>query len=253
MGRVYRFFIEGREAELGSDFRITLGQNDEILDQLTKVLRVREGDNLVLLDTANQFGDTPDVFSYEVSLAHKKEVGLKFISKERCENELGFELELVLCMPNKPDKLSLILQKAVELGVSAVRIAEGDNSQMKHDLKPVRMARIMKEAAEQSERAFIPTVSFEGKLCSFLGALNESDRESVFIAMERMDEGGVYDFSGEGKCMIVVGPEGGFSDAEKSFVSAQELKTFTLGKRILRMETAAIVALGLASISSPLQ
>lgn len=247
MGRIYRFFIEECEGDLGSDFKITTGKNDDILNQLTKVLRVGTGDKLVLLAMENRFGEESFEYFYDIVSAHKKEVMLRFNEKLLCQNELGYELELVICLPNKPDKLSLILQKAVELGVSNIVLVDGDNSQMKHEIKNDRLARIIKEAAEQSERAYVPSFELSGKLSQYLETLSENDRKSLYIAMERLDVSGGLDFPGHGKCMVLIGPEGGFSDNEKRLIQNQELKTFSLGKRILRMETAAIVALGLVS------
>jgi 16S rRNA (uracil1498-N3)-methyltransferase len=242
MARIYRFFLENG-TDLGKDCSILPGKNDEVLDQLIKVLRVRAGDMIVLLDADAGDGDE---YSYEVISAHKKEVALKFLAIKKNENELSFDLNLILCLPNKPEKLSFILQKAVELGVCKVFVVEGENSQMKHALKQDRLHRIIREAAEQSERAVIPEVIIGGRLLDFL---KSGKAKNVYAAVERLTEENVVSDLKRymDEVSILVGPEGGFSEVEKDFFKANGIKEFSLGKRILRMETAVILALGLVT------
>lgn len=253
MSRSYRFFTE-ELAQFGDEIVLGGGLEDGILAQLSKVLRVKAGDEVVLIPpTANagplagrNLGGGPFFeFHYEVVSTHKKEAVLKLIEKVENSNELGFGLELVLCLPNKPDKLSFILQKAVELGVSRVILVKGDFSQMKHELRMDRLEKIMKEAAEQSERAYVPELVIEGNLKDYL----KGDFGDLLVAMEREDSVGLKDVLEDvsGDVSVLVGPEGGFSDEEKVSVRTHRLKTFTLGKRILRMETAVVVALGIFS------
>ncbi len=262
---------------MGGDLTLAGGIESEISDQLVKVLRAGKGDTVVLISGVTG-GDGAEgggagagdgaaggagaggpyyEYVYEVESAHKKEIALKFIEKKENLNECGRRLNLILCLPNKPDKLSLILQKAVELGVSEVTLVSGDNSQMKHEIKTERLNRIMKEAAEQSERAFVPGVCLEGGLTDFLGGLEAAARGDVLVALERSDAPALTDMQAvtdgitkknAAGLFLIVGPEGGFSEREKSFFAEKDYAIFSLGKRILRMETAAIVALGVLTM-----
>lgn len=254
MSRSYRFFIDGiNAAELEKEVLLNASEHPNLVEQMGKVLRVKEGDSIVLLPVQAAAGETFE-YVYEVAGAHKKEVALTFVKKVLNENELEFPLGLVLCLPNKPDKLSLIVQKAVELGVTEIILVSGEFSQMKHKLREDRLGSIVREAAEQAERAVVPSLSIRGSLEDYL---RETGGGAMLVAMERSNDKSLAealeDFKGtENGVRILVGPEGGFSDAEKALIEELDLITFTLGKRVLRMETAAIVAIGIVA-TTPLR
>lgn len=242
---MYRFFTgELKEPDLGEK-EVVLSNRLEsaVFDQLVKVLRVKPGDEVVLL--TGKDGPPFFEFRFEVVSANKREVGLIFRSRNENLNELSFGLELVLCLPNKPDKLAMILQKAVELGVRRVVLLKSEFSQMKHDLRPDRLEKIMREAAEQSERAVVPALELKGSLVDYIAKAG-----NFLVAMERKDAELLPDVlqSISGDISILIGPEGGFSAAEKEAINAAGLRCYSLGKRILRMETAVILSLGMAAM-----
>lgn len=241
MARVYRFFSQDVQ-DFEHDVALSGNTDPDIVEQLGKVLRVQPGDDVVLLPMAVS-GPPFFEYRYTVANAHKKGVELSFQEKTENLNELGFSMELVLCLPNKPDKLSMILQKAVELGASRITLVEGDFSQMKHALREDRLQKIMKEAAEQSERAVVPELVVAGKLKDYLR--DAPDR--LLVAMERKETKGLMELLDDGDVAVLVGPEGGLSDEEKAIIEQRGLPCFSLGRRVLRMETAAIVALGMAA------
>lgn len=242
MARVYRFFTQDIQ-KFEEDITLSSNIEPDIVEQLGKVLRVKSGDEVVLLPQSAH-GAPYFEYRYIVQNAHKKGVELSYQEKKENTNELGFMLELVLCLPNKPDKLSMILQKAVELGVSQVTLVEGDFSQMKHSLREERLHKVMAEAAEQSERPIVPQLMVSGGLKNYLRSLNG---KPLFVAMERSESARLSELLNGKDGAILVGPEGGFSDEEKALIEELHVPCFTLGKRILRMETAAIVALGIAA------
>ena len=271
MARSYRFFVTDVK-KFETDVTLSGSVEPDVVEQLGKVLRAKVGDQVVLLpvaaadsggadgvadaassDLAADSGRSNDAqkrfeYVYEVASAHKKGVELKFVKKVENRNELDFGLELVLCFPNKPDKLSLILQKAVELGATRLTLVKGDFSQMKHGLREERLAKIVKEAAEQAERATVPEVVVGGALREFLGEA----ADGLLVAMERAENQSLPEIlkSRENyeNISILVGPEGGFSDEEKALVQELNLRCFSLGRRVLRMETASIVSLGMAAM-----
>lgn len=268
MARHYRFFLRN-PATLSSfqhaeSFELDEKLEGEIVFQLVKVLRVKTGDRVTLIP---QNQDAPFCeYAFEVAAAGKHSIALTKKSGLPNTNELGFPLELFLCLPNKPEKLEFIIQKAVEIGVSVVRLFESDFSQMKHHLREERLRKILIEAAEQSERAVVPELIIGGPLKKFLEGAADSEAENIFVAMERLAKVAAPEtadsrsvegkkdnpFSGSDKSVgicVLIGPEGGFSDQEKKLMAGRSLKTFSLGKRILRMETAAIVSLGLAALA----
>lgn len=256
MARCYRFFLKNPQAhqllEAKKDFSLFENIESEVFFQLVKVLRVKEGDQIVFLPDKPSEQSTNIEYRYKVVQANKKEIVLEFVEAKQNTNELPYELELVLCLPGKPEKLEFILQKAVELGVSKIILVEGEFSQIKHRLRPERLERIIVEAAEQSERAYIPKLEIQGKLSDFL---NECPSEELWVAMERVEENKYNEISlmdvghrDLRKKVVLIGPEGGFSPPEKDLIIHKGFPCFSLGKRILRMETAAILSLGMVAM-----
>lgn len=281
MARIYRFFTRhitdsGLPTKAERPLHLLENIEPEIFFQLAKVLRVRNGDEVVLIPALQN----PPYFEYKyvVESTDKKDIVLRFMEKTENTNEPEKPLSLMLCVPNKPEKMEFILQKAVELGAKRILLLEGDFSQMKHTLRADRLEKIMAEAAEQSERAIIPEIVSAGKLKSYLKALPKEELKNIFVALER--EVGATGDSGakvgaetkkresaidlfrqksisepnraaaaSSSISVLVGPEGGFSNEEKALIYDLNITCFSLGKRILRMETAAILSLGMAMLS----
>ena len=160
-------------------------------------------------------------------------------------SEPTLAVTLYMGMP-KGDKLELIVQKAVELGVTAiipvitarsiVRVVGKDAEK-----KRVRLQRIAAEAAGQSGRGIIPTV--EAPL-SWKTALARLAKENTLLCYEGGGAPiGTLISPADTTVSLVVGPEGGFDPAEVEAVTAVGGKIATLGPRILRCETAPLAAL----------
>lgn len=176
------------------------------------------------------------------------------IVKELSENrELDNEITLLYCLP-KGDKLDLVIQKATELGVknivgviSSRTIVKIDEKDKKRKIE--RFNKIIKEAAEQSKRAFLP---------SFLDVIDYKDISKYkskhnFIAYEgeALNQNTLFENLNAIKkyetISIIVGAEGGFSPSEVEFANENDFKNVSLGKLILRSETAAIYFLSVLS------
>lgn len=252
MAKNYRFFLRHPETfqlfEHQQQFVLDERDEPEIVFQLIKVLRVKPGDTVTLLPSG---AAVMTEYVFDVAASSKR--GVELTLKERHPNghELDGELGLLLCLPNKPEKLELIVQKAVEIGATRIDLVHGDFSQMKHQLRPERLQKILMEAAEQSERGTVPVLQLHGQLTDFLTALAPEERNSLAVAMERSHGANTLnDLSGKTgrRITVLVGPEGGFSDTEKTLIDQLQIRTFSLGKRVLRMETAAILSLGMAAL-----
>ncbi len=248
--RIFRFILENsildpETLQIEKVFVLKKTQENEIFLQLKTVLRSRIGDRVVLLNKITV--DNP-VKAYEfhfslVEINHEELVLELFDLKENC-NELPAKLELAFCLPNKPNKLDLVLQKATELRASKIHLIESDFTQFKHQLKSERLQKILIEAVEQSERGKIPIIEH---IKDFPNFINENAAD-IFIALERANSKPALQMKPAAKNVILIGPEGGFSEAEKQQIEQLELHTFSLGNNILRNETAAIVALGIFSL-----
>jgi len=260
MAREHRFFTHDIQDSSGFQKQLTFSETLEsaIFWQLTKVLRVKPGDRVCLLAPVRE-GDSNTEFLYSVADTNKKAVVLSLADRRENHNELSFELELLLCMPNTPDKLSFILQKSVELGVKKFILVDSDNSRMAQKLRPDRLERIMTEAAEQSERAVLPHIEMSHNLKAFLEMQTTLPKKmQIYAAVERMEREGNESMNRfeifekmdvNNGAIVLIGPEGGFSDEEKQLIQ-KTCQSFSLGKRVLRMETAALLALGLFTLRS---
>ena len=179
----------------------------------------------------------------------KTEVLVKLLSQKAAPADTKVQVTLYQGLP-KGDKLELIIQKCTELGVSRIVPFQSSRTvvkleQDKIDKKLERWQKIVQEASQQCKRTQRPQVCAPIELAD-AGAWRS---EQNFVAYE--DEalhGGLLSAQLEkGRSVtLVIGPEGGFSPAEIERLQAQGYRCCSLGKRILRAETAAVAAVCLA-------
>jgi 16S rRNA (uracil1498-N3)-methyltransferase len=175
----------------------------------------------------------------------KSELELHQVEVEELKTELPVKIKLVYGLP-RLEKFELVLQKAVELGVSSVvpfiseySIVKLDDDRI--DSKMLRWNKIIKEASEQSHRSKLMEVLPPIKINDLRVNLSEIN----IVADENKNSNGTNDLvkilkSNHKSLTILVGPEGGFSPSELKIFSNFGFKSVSLGKRILRSETAAI-------------
>jgi 16S rRNA (uracil1498-N3)-methyltransferase len=217
---------------------------------LTRVMRLGAG------DPVRVFNGRDGEFDGEIAEASKSAVRLALGSQTRAQ-QTGPDLWLLFA-PLKKDRTDFVVEKAVELGVSEIRpvLTERTNSE---NVRVDRLARLAIEAAEQTERLDVPPVREAQRLFAALDSW-PADRTLIF-ADEAGDDAG-RPWGGEsgkaaplaetlramadGPAAILIGPEGGFSPAERSRLrSLPFVKAVGLGPRILRAETAAVAALAI--------
>lgn len=252
--KMNRFFFQKNKLING---HIVIEGEDVI--HISKVLRLAEGDQMVLCD-----GDGFDYIS-EIKAIDKTFVKAEVLEKKVAISEPTMETTLFQGIP-KGDKMDLIIQKSVEMGISRIVPVLMHRSIVKIDnekdgrKKQERWQRIAMEAAKQSGRGSIPEVTVP---VSFKEALKMSDhidykilpyekeeslsiKKSIndFLDGARAKAGNMDDSSRMNVLVaIMVGPEGGFEVKEVEKAMNDGFKPVTLGKRILRTETAGFVAL----------
>lgn len=146
----------------------------------------------------------------------------------------------------KPDNFELAVQKATELGVKKIVPFTSQFSQIAPNrINLSRIQKIATEACKQCERALIPTVCSPINFNQLINELSKFD--AVVFANERTGEKNISSLSKTAQNIaIVIGCEGGFSEQEKTeLLSLNNVISLTLGKRILKAETASVVALAL--------
>lgn len=224
-----RLFVEH---ELGEGVAVTIGGN--AAHYLGKVMRVAPGNAVILCDNAT--GE----WATRVVEVGKRSVDLEVVDHLRPREDVP---DVWLCPALlKKDRFDIVLEKATELG--AARIQPVITRRCVADKLNMDRARtIATEAAEQSARTTLPELAEPVKLDALLRDW-PADR-ALFFADEEGGEPAADAFCyHDGPAAILIGPEGGFDDAERAAIRAlPQARPITLGPRILRGETAAIAAL----------
>lgn len=263
---MYHFFVEPSQVH-GDQIEILGGD----VNHIRNVLRMREGEALLVSDG---YGN-----EYRCRIQDFAEclIQVRVEEKRRVESELSSRITLFQCLP-KGDKMELVVQKAVELGVSAVVPVASKRCVVKLDArkeenKRRRWQAIAESAAKQSGRAVIPQVE---PVTDFSGALLQAGKLDLclipyecaeeLLKAECEDQGSSELLSGhitgqskkspmektreiirqikKGQSVgILIGPEGGFEKSEVEAAMKAGAVPVTLGKRILRTETAGLCIL----------
>lgn len=227
---IVRLFLN-RSIEQNDLIQIT----DSDFHYLSKVMRKTEGDIVALFNGINGQWDC------EVIAVEKKTLLLRAIKQTRLQ-ESERKLTLFFAPIKNPDA-AWIVTKATELGVTDIQPMLTTRSVVtKVNLDKLKLA--AKEAAEQSERITIPNIH---DIQPYAKAIESFDGEMIFLDESGRGESAKVALHGEfqNPC-IIVGPEGGFTAEELNLVkSKKSCILITLGKRILRSETAIIAALSL--------
>ncbi|MEM6475850.1 MAG: 16S rRNA (uracil(1498)-N(3))-methyltransferase [Pseudomonadota bacterium] len=201
---------------------------------LGKVMRVREGDTIILCD--DQTGE----WAARVGQVGKRRVDATVVERLRPRESVP---DLWLCAALlKKDRFDLVLEKATELGAGRIQpVITRRCVANKHNLERART--ITTEAAEQCARTALPELAEPVKLDALLRDWPQ-DR-ALFFADEEGGEAAALAFAAHsGPAAILIGPEGGFDDAERAAIRAHpQARAIGLGPRILRGETAAIASL----------
>lgn len=207
---------------------------------ISRVLRMKKGDEVTLCDGEGMFYDAVlDDFDAKSVTAH--------ITKKYCApTEPKVRITIYQGVPKNP-KLETIVQKATEIGVARIVPVDSARTVAKIDKpqKLERLRRIAYEAAKQSKRGILPEV---GEVLSFEKAVEEAKIADLAIIPYEEEKDCSLKKALRGKqpetVAILIGPEGGFEKSEVEFALKNAITPVTLGTRILRTETAGIIAGG---------
>ena len=209
----------------------TLSTGDEInldKDILYHLVKVLRKDNSYIFRIVDQSGSI-----FHASLSGKDTCLIKEKLDE--DNELSCDITCILSLI-KSDKLELCIQKLVELGVKRIVLYDARRSVMKikDEKKLQRLSKIALEAAEQSHRNIVPQVLMPIGIKQMKDYMSEKN----YICYE--SERNIADIPSSSSITYIIGPEGGFEDKEYEQICALGFESISLGKRILRAETAAL-------------
>lgn len=231
MSALKRFFVDKVET--------TTELSGEEFEHAKNVLRLGVGDEVILLDNSGK------EYTAVIAQVEKKRMLLSLVREEVGQREPKTDVCLLFGYLKNADKNEFIVQKAVELGVSKIGVfSSAYSSAYMNANKLERLNKVSKEAAKQCLRSVAPTVEYYDNLEKALGSVTEYKNKVFaceFATESKCDIGNL-----QGSTALVIGSEGGFSREEEERAAALGFSSVTLGKRILRAETAAVALVSVA-------
>lgn len=230
-------------AQMKGDLLYVTGKD---VNHIKNVMRLKKGDEISV-----RTGQDDREYRYGIEEFTDSEVVCRLRFVKEADVELPVKVYIFQGLP-KADKMELIIQKAVELGAAEIIPVEMRRSVVKLDgskkvKKTQRWQAIAESAAKQSRRAVVPMVR-EPMTMEEAVRFAEQNTDVRLLPYELQEADGstrdVMDGIREGSAVsIFIGPEGGFDPAEVELAREAGIRPISLGKRILRTETAALVAL----------
>lgn len=233
------FFINSNQI---TDNKVSISDKDNYI-HIARALRARAGEKLLLIDEKQT--------QYETTILQitNSEIVSEIDKSYPSKRFLDFELYLAQS-PLRSDAQTLLIEKATELGVTGVYPILTDNCAVNKSVAEKKVAKwqkIMFEASKQCERAFVPECFDVSTLDK---VINNNSFDKIIVFCERIADKTVRDVfnlnpikKGE-KVLVIIGPEGGFSQKEFDYFKEKNFEMLTLGDMILKADTAVVVALG---------
>ena len=220
-------------AELEKDVAVL---SPEESHHLARVLRIQPGQEITLFDGQGNVAEAV------IETISKTAVEARIQTRRRIPKP-AVSIDLIQAVP-KPDRWELVLQKAVELGVSSIQPMLTQHTEYKpNPKKQQRWDKIVLNAAQQCEVRWLPTLHSVAPMSEVLPTLKDYD----LVLIGSLYEGTVplhsVDFSDKKQVALLIGPEGDFSREEVAAATGQGAVPVSFGDRILRTETAAIFGL----------
>lgn len=238
-----RFFVTPEE--LNAQQPVLTGENANH----ARVLRLKAGEEVLLCD-----GEGSECLCTVADMG-AGEVVLNVIRRMDSQNEAAVRVSIYMAFP-KADKLEHVIQKATELGAYEIVAFPSSRCVSRPDEKSLgkkleRWQKIAASAAEQSGRGLVPKVLTLPSYAAALDRASKADKAILFYENEQattlrmaLEEGNARSFS------LLTGPEGGLDVKEVEQAAKAGLSVCTLGKRILRCETAPLCALSAVMYAS---
>lgn len=236
---MYKFFVEDNQID---DDKINIIGDD--VNHIKNVLRLAIGEKIEVCDISSSIN-----YLCEIMENDNKLVKCKILEELSNNNEPNVYLHIFQGLP-KAEKMEMIIQKTTEIGVSEITPVVMKRCVVKLDSKSAvkkveRWQKIAEVAAKQSKRDKIPQINLPIDLKNIYKNLENYD--IVLVAYENEDNNGIKQVLSKIsrkeklKVAVIIGPEGGIDETEINELQSHDIQTVSLGKRILRTETAPIV------------
>ena len=224
------------------DFALIPDSVVELPDNVVRhlnVLRVKNTEEIVLFNgNGKAYPALPEVLE-------KRRASVRILREEATDNESPLNITLIQAV-SAAERMDFTLQKSVELGVAEIRpvISERCVVRLSGERAEKRVARwqeIVVSACEQSGRNIVPKVL---PLTTYAQALQQLPQETTKLLMSLNRAQKLSDVQPQsGKVVFMVGPEGGWTEKEEQQAFDAGFQSVTLGKRVLRTETASLAAI----------
>lgn len=235
-----KFFIENKNITKNT---ITIQGKD--VNHIKNVLRKKSGDQLEICNKTTQ-----QDYICEIDKLEEEKITCKILKKTENNTESKIKVTIYQGLP-KSDKMELVIQKSVELGVYEIAPVEMKRCVVKlnekdKNKKLERWQKISEVASKQSGRSIIPKINHVIKISEICEKCSQYDKfivayeneEETTLKQELKDIKNEQDK--EIKIGVLIGPEGGIDNTEIEYLQKNGAKIITLGKRILRTETVAL-------------
>lgn len=240
---MHRFFVEANQIDTEQN-QVSIVGND--VNHIKNVLRMTEGEKILI-----SCGEEQE-YTCEISELNSEEVIASIIEVTESGRELPSKIYLFQALP-KGDKMELIIQKTVELGAFEIIPVETKNCVVKLDdkkksAKIKRWQAIAESAAKQSKRMIIPEIH---DVMRFSDAITYAKELDVCVIPYELAENMQHTRELLGQIQpgqsigMFIGPEGGFEEEEVQTALKNQIEPITLGKRILRTETAGLAVISI--------
>lgn len=225
----------------------SISDNHIILDEAEsrhciKVLRHKKGDSVNVMDGMGR------IYTGTIDQTGKDLVRIEIDLYEEFEKQ-GAYLHICVALTKNSERYEWFLEKAAEIGVDEITPLLTDHSERKTLFKPQRIENILVSASKQSQKVFIPrfnpltsvrdlidsAADFDG--VKLIGYCGEHERTYIMNALKGSD-----------RALILIGPEGDFTPAEIDYALSSGFKVISLSDTILRVETAALMAVAAFSL-----
>lgn len=226
-------FYSDKEIEVG----ISLDLSDSESHHLIHVMRAKTGDNVTL------FNNSGNEFSATLAGMTKKIVTVDVLDKHEVNRELDFDLLIAAPLP-KSDRQKFLIEKLTEVGVTEFIPMNTSRTSVASNPKVLeKLRRLVIESSKQCGRNRLMKISSARSFLELCRVEDESNRSQDFerlIAIPTADQN--KNISSNVNKIIMIGPEGGFTNEEVALAKGANWHPINLGKSILRMETAALAA-----------
>jgi 16S rRNA (uracil1498-N3)-methyltransferase len=232
--KIHRFLINQKIENLEKLSEIIITDR-ELNHQFKNVLRLSAGEAIVLID-----GVGGVIYAKTVFVSNKESVfKIEKVEYKNIKDIVKHSVKLAPAILKK-DKYEFVIQKLTELGVNEIHPIVSNRTE-KLNLNFDRLNKIIKEAVEQSERFFIPTLCETSKLKDKLENLKDKNLNIFYLDMgpDKINFSLISKIK-EKDVFIFIGPEGGWSEDDLKLFKDFEVKPLSFGENVLRAETASI-------------